>query len=82
MQHKKIDLFCFIWKCDSLAWLSWAISNNIEQKVIEFISTFPEYLLSRKRVSRQEQHLEVMNVFLKAIRFIEKIVIQFLKEYF
>ncbi|MBU3113792.1 ATP-binding protein [Clostridium lacusfryxellense] len=33
-------------KCDSLAWLSWAISNNIEPKVIEFISTFPDYLLS------------------------------------
>src|SRR5665648_270549 len=25
-------------KCDSLAWLSWAITNNIEPKVIEFIS--------------------------------------------
>jgi len=33
-------------ECDSLAWLTWAITNNLEQKVIEFISTFPEYLLS------------------------------------
>ncbi len=45
----------FVWlhmECDSLAWLSWAISNNIEQKVIEFISTFPEYLHTNKTMSR------------------------------
>jgi len=34
---------------DSLAWLTWATTNNIEQKVIEFISTFPEYLLSNQK---------------------------------
>ncbi|MBU3189354.1 ATP-binding protein [Clostridium bowmanii] len=37
----------FVWldmESDSKAWLSWAIENNLEQKVIEFISTFPEYL--------------------------------------
>ena len=33
-------------ECDSKAWISWAIANDLEEKVIEFISTFPEYLLS------------------------------------
>ncbi|MGV8984335.1 ATP-binding protein [Clostridium sp.] len=39
----------FVWldmESDSKAWLNWAIENNLEQKVIEFISTFPEYLQS------------------------------------
>ena len=36
-------------ECDSLAWISWAIENKIEQKVIEFISTFPEYLLNNQK---------------------------------
>jgi len=36
-------------ECDSLAWLTWATQNNLEQKVIEFISTFPEYLLSNPK---------------------------------
>lgn len=39
----------FVWlymESDSKAWLTWAIENNLEQKVIEFISTFPEYLQS------------------------------------
>lgn len=36
-------------ECDSKAWLSWAIENNLEQKVIGFISTFPEYLLSKQK---------------------------------
>jgi len=36
-------------ECDSLAWISWATENNLEQKVIEFISTFPEYLLSNPK---------------------------------
>ncbi|MBZ9615939.1 ATP-binding protein [Clostridium estertheticum] len=35
-------------ECDSKAWISWAIENNLEQKVIEFISTFPEYLLNNQ----------------------------------
>ena len=37
----------FVWlnmEPDYKQWLSWAISAGIEQKVIEFISTFPEYL--------------------------------------
>jgi ABC-type oligopeptide transport system ATPase subunit len=41
----------FVWlymESDSKAWLSWATQNNLEQKVIEFISTFPEYLHSTK----------------------------------
>lgn len=41
----------FVWlymESDSKTWLTWAAQNNLEQKVIEFISTFPEYLHSTK----------------------------------
>lgn len=37
----------FVWlnmEADHTQWLRWAIDAGIEQKVIEFISTFPEYL--------------------------------------
>jgi hypothetical protein len=37
----------FVWlhmEPDYMQWLDWAIDAGIEQKVIEFISTFPEYL--------------------------------------
>lgn len=37
----------FVWlymEPDYIQWLDWAINAGIEQKVIEFISTFPEYL--------------------------------------
>ena len=37
----------FVWlnmEPDYTQWLKWAIDTGIEQKVIEFISTFPEYL--------------------------------------
>lgn len=37
----------FVWlymKPDYMQWLDWAMDTGIEQKVIEFISTFPEYL--------------------------------------
>ncbi|MEF9990826.1 MAG: ATP-binding protein [Romboutsia sp.] len=37
----------FVWlnmESDHEQWLKWAIDAGIEQKVIEFISTFPEYL--------------------------------------
>lgn len=37
----------FVWlnmESDYVQWLQWAISAGIEQKVIAFISTFPEYL--------------------------------------
>ncbi|MFT4145362.1 MAG: ATP-binding protein [Mobilitalea sp.] len=37
----------FVWlfmEPDYLQWLSWAIDSNLEQKVIEFIATYPEYL--------------------------------------
>ncbi|MGE5627959.1 MAG: ATP-binding protein [Solirubrobacterales bacterium] len=37
----------FVWlymKPDYLQWLDWAADSGIEEKVIEFISTFPEYL--------------------------------------
>lgn len=37
----------FVWlnmESDYTQWLKWAIDVGIEQKVIEFISTFPEYL--------------------------------------
>lgn len=37
----------FVWlnmEPDHAQWLRWAIDEGIEQKVIEFISTFPEYL--------------------------------------
>ncbi|EQI55757.1 sigma-54 interaction domain protein [Clostridioides difficile Y307] len=37
----------FVWlnmECDHTQWIKWAIDEGIERKVIEFISTFPEYL--------------------------------------
>ncbi|MGN0948787.1 MAG: AAA family ATPase [Megasphaera sp.] len=37
----------FVWlymEADYLQWLDWAASAGIEEKVMEFISTFPEYL--------------------------------------
>jgi energy-coupling factor transporter ATP-binding protein EcfA2 len=37
----------FVWlymEPDYLQWLDWAVDTGIEQKVVEFISTFPEYL--------------------------------------
>lgn len=37
----------FVWlnmEPDHTGWIKWAIDEGIEQKVIEFISTFPEYL--------------------------------------
>lgn len=37
----------FVWlemKSDHLQWLGWATASGLEEKVIEFISTFPEYL--------------------------------------
>lgn len=37
----------FVWlsmESDHTQWLKWAIDEGIERKVIEFISTFPEYL--------------------------------------
>ena len=42
----------FVWlymESDSKSWMTWATPNNIEPKVIEFISTFPEYLHSAQR---------------------------------
>ena len=42
----------FVWlymESDSKAWISWATENDLEQKVIEFISTFPEYLHSTQK---------------------------------
>lgn len=39
----------FVWlymESDAKGWLDWAIENDIEERVIEFISTFPEYLHS------------------------------------
>ena len=40
----------FVWlnmEPDHVQWLKWAVEVELEQKVIEFISTFPEYLLSK-----------------------------------
>lgn len=37
----------FVWlfmKSDAKTWLQWALENDIEEKILEFISTFPEYL--------------------------------------
>jgi ABC-type oligopeptide transport system ATPase subunit len=37
----------FVWlymEADYMQWLGWAMDNNVEDKVIHFISTFPEYL--------------------------------------
>ncbi len=40
----------FVWlymESDTKAWLHWAIEKGVENKVIEFIATFPEYLHSK-----------------------------------
>lgn len=37
----------FVWlsmEVDYMSWLSWAIDNDIDEDVVNFISTFPEYL--------------------------------------
>ncbi|MGL4740630.1 MAG: ATP-binding protein [Sarcina sp.] len=37
----------FVWlemESDHVQWIKWAVEEGIEEKVIEFISTFPEYL--------------------------------------
>lgn len=37
----------FVWlnmESDANEWINWAMNNGIEPKVVEFISTFPEYL--------------------------------------
>lgn len=37
----------FVWlymEADYMQWLEWALDSNIEDRVIDFISTFPEYL--------------------------------------
>lgn len=37
----------FVWlemEADSMQWIGWAIDNDLDSKIIEFISTFPEYL--------------------------------------
>ncbi|MBK5239661.1 ATP-binding protein [Clostridium sp.] len=42
----------FVWlymESDSKSWLTWATQNNLEGKVVEFISTFPEYLHSTEK---------------------------------
>ena len=41
----------FVWlhmESDPSAWIEWALKSEIEEKVIEFISTFPEHLHSIK----------------------------------
>ncbi|MDY2730181.1 ATP-binding protein [Clostridium sp. HCP1S3_B4] len=40
----------FVWlrmESDSENWINWAIKNNINNKVIEFISNFPQYLYKK-----------------------------------
>lgn len=40
----------FVWlqmESDYMQWLKWAVGAGIEEKVVEFISTFPEYLNQR-----------------------------------
>lgn len=42
----------FVWlymDSDIKAWLQWAVENGLEEKVIEFIATFPEYLHSTEK---------------------------------
>ena len=37
----------FVWvhmESDHVQWIKWAVESGVEEKVIEFISTFPEYL--------------------------------------
>ena len=53
----------FVWlnmENDYIDWISWAIEFGIETEVIEFISTFPEYLQKsplqdRKRIPHRTQ---------------------------
>ncbi|GAA0115809.1 ATP-binding protein [Clostridium senegalense] len=45
----------FVWlemESNVESWIKWAISNKLDEKVIEFISTFPEYLHSSKNDER------------------------------
>ena len=40
----------FVWlkmESDHMQWIKWAMTADIEEKVIEFISTFPEYLYQK-----------------------------------
>ena len=40
----------FVWlymNADYMQWIDWAIGAGIEEKVIEFISSYPEYLNQR-----------------------------------
>jgi len=53
----------FVWlsmEPDYLQWIAWAIDSGIEQKVIEFISTFPEYLqkISEESISATPRSYE------------------------
>jgi ABC-type dipeptide/oligopeptide/nickel transport system ATPase component len=41
----------FVWlymEADHIQWLEWAMDHGVEQKVVEFIGTFPEYLHKTK----------------------------------
>jgi hypothetical protein len=50
MDAAQENRFVFLYmESDSKSWLTWAIETNLEQKVIEFISTFSEYLHSTQR---------------------------------
>lgn len=45
----------FVWlymESQTAAWIKWAMENDIEDKIIEFVSTFPEYLCYKEDALR------------------------------
>ena len=81
MQHKKIDSVWLNMESDENAWLKWAIEAGIDSKVIEFISTFPEYL---NKVNEDDIRAtqEVTKEYLNHIRFIKKVMVKYQEQYF
>lgn len=74
----------FVWlnmEPDYNQWLNWAMDSGIEQKVIEFISTFPEYL---HRINEDDVRATPRSYeeFLRVIRFIKNRKTQYQETYF
>ena len=74
----------FVWlnmEPDYNQWLNWAMDAGIEQKVIEFISTFPEYLhrINEDDVRATPRSYERVS---RVIRFIKNRNTQYQEKYF
>lgn len=74
----------FVWlnmESDHTQWIKWAIDEGIERKVIEFISTFPEYLhkINEDDVRATPRSYERISKIYKVYK--EKIIL-FLEQYF